>query len=232
MRSDVGASLMIIGASLAVVGYIEPGLIPLMVLGLSAFIIGLLVQWDEGAMEQTIINLSSAAWDNVSALVESAGLANSGVYLPSSMANGEPMVLIPSTPVGNLRNIRVIGKPLATYRAGLTGLLLASPGSRVALTCRDSLTSDLESSLRNCLTRQFPLARGVTVTEAGGEVTVRVEGPRLIDVYGGSTVKAIFGSAIASAVAAIVAEVLNRPFIIQEESRSGGALLIRLRGVG
>ena len=220
MRSDVGASLMIIGASLAVVGYIEPGLIPLMVLGLSAFIIGLLVQWDEGAMEQTIINLSSAAWDNVSALVESAGLANSGVYLPSNMANGEPMVLIPSTPVGNLRNIRVIGKPLATYRAGLTGLLLASPGSRVALTCRDSLTSDLESSLRNCLTRQFPLAR------------VRVEGPRLIDVYGGSTVKAIFGSAIASAVAAIVAEVLNRPFIIQEESRSGGALLIRLRGVG
>ncbi|MGC9227722.1 hypothetical protein, partial [Caldivirga sp.] len=208
MRSDVGASLMIIGVSLAVVGYIEPGLIPLMVLGLSAFIVGLLVQWDEGAMEQTIINLSSAAWDNVSALVESAGLANSGVYLPSSMANGEPMVLVPSTPVGNLRNLRVIGKPLATYGAGLTGLLLASPGSRAISQCRDSLSNDLEASLRNCIVRQLSLAKGVSISEAATGPVVRIDGPRPIDLYGSSMVKAVLGSTIASIVASIVAEVL------------------------
>ena len=222
---------MALGSALAVVGYLEPGLTPLMILGVAVFIIGMLVQWDEGAMEHTIVNLASAAWENVSALVEASGVANNGIYLPSSAVGDEPMVLIPSTPVTSLGGIKIIGKPLATYGQGATGLLLASPGSRAVAACREVISSDLEASLRNCLVRELSLARGVAVTE-GEVIGVRVEGARLIDLYGNSAIKAVLGSAMASIVASIAAEVLNRPIAIQDETRDRGALLVRLRVLG
>ena len=230
-RSDAGPSLMALGSALAVVGYLEPGLTPLMILGVAVFIIGMLVQWDEGAMEHTIVNLASAAWENVSALVEASGVANNGIYLPSSAVGDEPMVLIPSTPVTSLGGIKIIGKPLATYGQGATGLLLASPGSRAVVACREVISSDLEASLRNCLVRELSLARGVAVTE-GEVIGVRVEGARLIDLYGNSAIKAVLGSAMASIVASIAAEVLNRPIAILDEARDEGALLVRLRVLG
>jgi hypothetical protein len=222
---------MALGSALAVVGYLEPGLTPLMILGVAVFIIGMLVQWDEGAMEHTIVNLASAAWENVSALVEASGVANNGIYLPSSAVGDEPMVLIPSTPVTSLGGIKIIGKPLATYGQGATGLLLASPGSRAVVACREVISSDLEASLRNCLVRELSLARGVAVTE-GEVIGVRVEGARLIDLYGNSAIKAVLGSAMASIVASIAAEVLNRPIAILDEARDEGALLVRLRVLG
>jgi len=230
-RSDAGPSLMALGSALAVVGYLEPGLTPLMVLGVAVFVIGILVQWDEGAMEHTIVNLASAAWENVSALVEASGVVNNGIYLPSSAVGGEPMVLVPSTPVASLGSIKIIGKPLATYGQGATGLLLASPGSRAVAACRGVISSDLEASLRNCLVRELSLARGVAVTE-GEVIGIRVEGARLIDLYGNSTIKAVLGSAVASIVASIAAEALNRPIAIQNEARDRGALLVRLRVLG
>jgi len=230
-RSDAGPSLMALGSALAVVGYLEPGLTPLMVLGVAVFVIGMLVQWDEGAMEHTIVNLASAAWENVSALVEASGVVNNGIYLPSSAVGGEPMVLVPSTPVASLGSIKIIGKPLATYGQGATGLLLASPGSRAVAACRGVISSDLEASLRNCLVRELSLARGVAVTE-GEVIGIRVEGARLIDLYGNSTIKAVLGSAVASIVASIAAEALNRPIAIQDEARDRGALLVRLRVLG
>jgi hypothetical protein len=202
-----------------------------MVLGVAVFVIGMLVQWDEGAMEQTIVNLASAAWENVSALVEASGVANNGIYLPSSAVGGEPMVLVPSTPVTSLGGIKIIGKPLATYGQGATGLLLASPGSRAVAACRGVISSDLETSLRNCLVRELSLARGVTVTE-GEVIGVRVEGARLIDLYGNSAIRAVLGSVVASIVASIAAEVLNKPITIQDEARDRGALLVRLRVLG
>jgi len=222
---------MALGSALAVVGYLEPGLTPLMVLGVAVFVIGMLVQWDEGAMEHTIVNLASAAWENVSALVEASGVVNNGIYLPSSAVGGEPMVLVPSTPVASLGSIKIIGKPLATYGQGATGLLLASPGSRAVAACRGVISSDLEASLRNCLVRELSLARGVAVTE-GEVIGIRVEGARLIDLYGNSTIKAVLGSAVASIVASIAAEALNRPIAIQNEARDRGALLVRLRVLG
>jgi len=182
-------------------------------------------------MEQTIVNLASAAWENVSALVEASGVANNGIYLPSSAVGDEPMVLIPSTPVTSLGGIKIIGKPLATYGQGATGLLLASPGSRAVAACREVISSDLEASLRNCLVRELSLARGVAVTE-GEVIGVRVEGARLIDLYGNSAIKAVLGSAMASIVASIAAEVLNRPIAILDEARDEGALLVRLRVLG
>ena len=230
-RSDAGPSLMALGSALAVVGYLEPGLTPLMVLGVAVFVIGMLVQWDEEAMEHTIVNLASAAWENVSALVEASGVVNNGIYLPSSAVGGEPMVLVPSTPVASLGSIKIIGKPLATYGQGATGLLLASPGSRAVAACRGVISSDLEASLRNCLVRELSLARGVAVTE-GEVIGIRVEGARLIDLYGNSTIKAVLGSAVASIVASIAAEALNRPIAIQNEARDRGALLVRLRVLG
>jgi len=230
-RSDAGPSLMALGSALAVVGYLEPGLTPLMVLGVAVFVIGMLVQWDEGAMEHTIVNLASAAWENVSALVEASGVVNNGIYLPSSAVGGEPMVLVPSTPVASLGSIKIIGKPLATYGQGATGLLLDSPGSRAVAACRGVISSDLEASLRNCLVRELSLARGVAVTE-GEVIGIRVEGARLIDLYGNSTIKAVLGSAVASIVASIAAEALNRPIAIQNEARDRGALLVRLRVLG
>jgi hypothetical protein len=222
---------MALGSALAVVGYLEPGLTPLMILGVAVFIIGMLVQWDEGAMEHTIVNLASAAWENVSALVEASGVVNNGIYLPSSAVGDEPMVLIPSTPVTSLGGIKIIGKPLATYGQGATGLLLASPGSRAVAACREVISSDLETSLRNCLVRELSLARGVAVTE-GEVIGVRVEGARLIDLYGNSAIRAVLGSVVASIVASIAAEVLNRPIAIQDEARDRGALLVRLRVLG
>nr|NAZ27779.1 hypothetical protein [Caldivirga sp.] len=76
--------------------------------------------------------------------------------------------------------------------------------------------------------RELSLARGVAVTE-GEVIGVRVEGARLIDLYGNSAIKAVLGSVVASIVASIAAEVLNRPIAIQDEARDRGALLVRLR---
>ena len=225
---------MVLGVTLAVLGYIEPGLTPLMIVGLSMVAAGLLVYWDEGSLEQVIVSLASAAWDNVAALVEAAGLINKGIYLPSSLGNGEPSVLIPSAPIDSVGRLSIIGRPLALYGPGLRGLLLASPGSRAVSICRDAgaLTGDLDASLLNCIVNQLSLARGIDVVESSGEVTVRLSKFRPIDLYGGSIIRAALGSTLASIVASIVAEVKNRPVMVSEESVKGNSLIVRLRVVG
>ena len=216
---------------MAVLGYIEPGLTPLVIVGLSMIAVGLLVYWDEGSLEQVIANLASAAWDNVAALVEAAGLTSRGVYLPSSLGNGEASVLIPSTPIDGVRRLSIVGKPLALYGPGSRGLLLASPGSRAVGICRDAgaLTGDLGTSLSNCIVNQLSLARSIDVAESGGEVAVRLSGFRPIDLYGDSIIKVALGSTLASIVASVAAEVINKPVMISEEAVSGRSLLIRLR---
>ena len=234
MHSDVAPSLILLGATLAVLGYIEAGLVPLTIVGLSMVAAGLLAYWDEGSLEQVIVNLASAAWDNIAALVESAGLTGKGIYLPSSLGNGEAAVLIPSTPVDNIGKLTIVGKPLAIYGPGLRGLLLSSPGSRAVAICRDAgaLASDLDSSLTGCIVNQLSLARSIEVNETGGEVLVRLSGVRPINLYGDSILRNSLGSTLASIVASVVAEVTNRPVMVSEESARGNSLIVRLRVVG
>ncbi|WP_291766886.1 hypothetical protein [Caldivirga sp. UBA161] len=230
MHSDAAPSLIVLGVVLIVLGYIEPGLTPLIMIGLSMIAVGLLAYWDEGSLEQVIAHLASAAWDNVAALVESAGLVNKGVYLPSSISNGEVSVLIPSAPIDKVGKLSVVGKPLAIYGPGLRGLLLSSPGSRAVAICRDAgaLTSDLTVSLSNCIVNQLSLAKSIDVAESGGEVAVRLSGLRPIDLYGDSIIRVALGSTLASIVASVAAEVINKPIMIKEESTSGRSLLVRL----
>ncbi|WP_243680319.1 hypothetical protein [Vulcanisaeta souniana] len=97
LNSDLGISLIILGAGLLVIGYlILDSTPPVFVLGIAVVIMGLLAAWGEGSLERTQLELARSGWTNTSALLESIGTASRAIYLPSSATEaGTSMALVP-----------------------------------------------------------------------------------------------------------------------------------------
>ena len=234
ISSDLGIALIILGAGLVIIGYLILDSTPVFVLGIAVVIMGLLAAWGEGSLERIQLELSRAGWSNVSALLESLGTAGRAIYLPSSATEfGTVMALIPLVrpePPG-IKLPR--GFAVRYGKEGETGLLLYTPGSMAVSRCLGvgAIGSDAAASLTNCLINHLTIARRVTVMSGSDGITVVVNGSRINELYSNELVKAVLGSPTASLVAAVVAESLNSPIVIESEEVRGGDVVVRLRVV-
>lgn len=235
MSNDLGISLIILGVGLLVIGYLILDSVPILVLGIAVVIMGLLAAWGEGSLERTQLELSRAGWLNISALLESIGTASRAIYLPSSAVEvGTVMALVPLVrpEPPSIRLPR--GFAIRYGSEGEAGLLLYAPGSIAVSKCLSAgaIGSDVNASLTNCLVNHLTVARRITVMPSSDGVTVVVGGSRVGELYGNELVRAVLGSPTASLVAAVAAESLGSPVVIDSEEVRGGDLVVRLRVIG
>ncbi len=232
VNSDLGISLMILGATLTIIGYLVINSVPVFVLGLATIIMGLLAAWGEGSLERTQLELARSGWSNVSLILESIGTASRAIYLPSSQTEFKaPMALVPLVkPIPpSIKLPR--GFAVRYGKEGEVGLLLSTPGTIATTKCLASgaLSGELGPSLSNCLVNTLAVISGVITTPSDVGYTVVVKGSRINELYGNELIRSVLGSPTASLVASIAAEVLGVPVTIDGEEVKGKDLVIRLR---
>ncbi|WP_069807925.1 hypothetical protein [Vulcanisaeta thermophila] len=235
MRVDLGISLLILGAGVTAIGYLILNSIPVFIMGISILIMGILATWGEDSLGGVNQELMSTAWENVAALIESVGIVNKAVYLPSSLTQDSRAyaLITPAQPTG-LTNIPTGLIVKYGPSPNEVGILVRTMGTRAVELCRESgaISTDLESSLNNCIVNHLGLARRVISHVDGDRVRVVINGSRAVNAYGNTVVRAVLGSPMASIVASVVAESLNRPVIYDSEGSRGGEYWVEVTLLG
>jgi len=227
--NELGLALVVLGLGVVALGLVLLDSTPLVILGLSMVSVGMIAAWGCES-SSAVLELSAVAWDNVASIIEGVGFVGRAIYVPSTYI-GDSTVYALLAPSGDPPRFRLSRGLVVKYGPNEWGLLLRSLGSRAVELCREvgALSSDVEVSLSNCVVRHLALARGVIVGREGDGLSVVVRGDRLGDPYGGTVVRAVLGSGMASVVASVVAESLGRFVVIDGEEESGGSKVIRLR---
>ncbi len=165
--------------------------------------------------------------ENTAALLEELGLRSKAIYLPSTMRDGHPQAVIPLTEGEDIEWVKkkIPGRLIVRYGANPDDVAIAvtTPGSINIdlLETRPGPTSDeIEAAVTYILTGVLDIASSVTVHLADVRVDVEVRGSRLH--YEDIWYYHCLGSPIASIVAAISSEALQKPVRIKEESYNKG----------
>jgi hypothetical protein len=223
MQSDLGPSLIVLGAAMSALALLQQNLAPLLALGLAVLTAGLLTTWEPAARERVLAKLGEAGWENVSALIQAAGVPPKAYYLPSSLA-GRPVAVVAAE-----RPEAVPRGALAFMTGAGPAVVLSTPGTKAIELCGE-LPSDLAEALRGCVVNALGLARSVSVAERpGGTVAVEYNGVAAPDLYGQQLAKSALGGVLASIAATVAAELWGRPVEIAEERVEGGRLVVVLR---
>jgi len=222
MQNDVGPSLIVLGAAVSALALLQPNLTPLLALGLAAVTAGLLTTWEPAAREKILAKLAEAGWENVSALIQAAGLPPKAYYIPSTIA-GRPVAAVAA------ERPEAVPRGALTFRAK-TGpaIVLSTPGTKALELCGE-LPEDLAEALRSCVVNVLGLARSVAVAERPDGVVVEYGGAAAPELYDQQLVKAALGGVLASITAAVAAELWRRPVEIIEEKREGRRVVVTLR---
>jgi hypothetical protein len=179
--------------------------------------------------------LLEAGVENIATLVEELGLRSKAVYLPSSLtANGQPQALLPLSPNMDLSRLdRALPRRLIVKfgpQAEDIGLLVSTAGSVSAsrLEAKPGATAeDLGSSLTYILTGLLDVADGVRVVRMDeGEIEVEVLHSHLD--YKNVSIYQWLGTPLASIVASIAAEAVDKPVAITEEKQDKGITTIKI----
>ncbi len=167
-------------------------------------------------------------------LLEELGLRSKAVYLPSTMRDGHPQALIPLKQDGEIQlaKSKIPGRLIVSYGDNPDDMAIAvtTPGSRIInmLETKPGPTSgEIEAAVTDILAGVLDIASSVTVNLTGAQVNVEVSGSRLR--YEENWYYRCLGSPIASIVATISSEALQKPVRIKEESYSQGKGRIMLK---
>ena len=238
----LGLGLALSGVLLSCVSYFVLGSIPLTALGVSTLILAS-VSFAIGSgqpkipPEASAVLLQSGA-ENISAIVEELGLKSKAVYLPSSMASGKSQALIPlhCNPYALQLEKIVFPKRLIVKHGSNpedVGLLVTTPGSAVSglVTPKPNATEgDLESALTTVLAGTVNLADGAKVAVDNDVVRVEVSNPRLENRE--MWIYESLGTPLASIVASVIAQVIDKPVIVEDEQYSRGRCVLQLKLLG
>jgi hypothetical protein len=158
-------------------------------------------------------------------MLEELGLRNKAVYLPSNMRDGNLQALIP---LGldkeiQLAKNKISGHLLVRYgdSPDSMAIVVTTLGSKIIdmLETKPGPTSgEIEAAITYILTGVLDIASSVTVYLTSTQVNVEVSGSRLD--YEENRYYRCLGSPIASIVATISSEALQKPVRIKEENYS------------
>ena len=197
--TSLGVSLVILGAVSFVLGRTRPEISP-----------------------EVSALLLETGLENIAAIVEELGLSSKAVYLPSSMTNGQPKALIPLHSNNSLSPIEraLPGRLIVKYGPNTEdiGLLITTPGSatvKMLETASASTPAEMENALSSILTGVLDMVNTVRVVMTDENVTIEVSNPQL--KYENLRLYECLGSPLASIVAALVAENLDKPVVVERE---------------
>jgi len=175
--------------------------------------------------------------DNIAAIVEELGIKAKAVYLPSSLSNGRPQALIP---LHSNSSLPVITSPLPhrlIVRYGADpddiGLLVTTTGTTAVgmLKSRLGAASDgLESTLTSLFMGVLAVADGTKVTSNENHISVEIRNPRIENKN--AWYHQCLGGPLASVVASVAAEALDKPVTISQEEYHKGKCSIKLEVLG
>ena len=227
----MGLGLCLAGAIFAPISYFIINSVPLTAVGISTVVIGFVCI----ALANTRPYISPEAcelilktgMENTAALLEELGLRSKAIYLPSTMRDGHPQALVPLVEDREIRLVKekVPGRLIVRYGVNPDDMAIAvtTPGSINIdmLETKPGPTADeIRAAATYILTGLLDLANSVTVDMTDAQVNVEVSGPRLH--YEDIWFYRCLGSPVASIVAAISSEALDKPVRIREESYSKG----------
>jgi len=234
----LGLGLILIGVLLSFVSYFVLSSIPLTALGISSTMIGTvslaLGRGHPKTSPQVNTILFESGLENISAIIEELGLRSKAIYLPSSLTSGRPQALLPLhlNPYPPKLEKPLPKRLVVKYGPNLDdmGLLITTSGSIITSMLGSkpsSAQADLEAALSSVLAGVTNLADSIRVTVGVEGILVEVSKPRLeckkMLVY------ECLGSPLASMVASIVAETLDKAVIVEREEYDKGKGLIELK---
>ena len=227
----LGLGLCLAGTIFAPISYFIIGSVPLTAVGMSAIIIGFtciaLANARPYISPEACEVILKTGMENTAALLEELGIRNKAVYLPSSMRDGHPQALIPLGEDRDIQRIKgkIPGRLIVRYGVNPDDMAIAvtTPGSiniDMLETKPGPTSEEIEAAVTYILTGLLDIANSVTVNLSGTQVNVEISGPKLH--YEDIWYYRCLGSPIASIVAAISSEALEKPIRIKEEDYSKG----------
>lgn len=233
----IGVVLTFVGACSIPVFYLLLGCTPLTALGTSVAILGVLCLGLSRTRPEIPPEVSAmllqAGVENVSALVEELGLTSQAIYLPSSMTEGPPKAIMPLSSNPSRPHIRskLPNRLIVTYGPNPkdTGLMVTTPGSATVAMLESKpgpSATELESALSHVLIGMLDLANSVRVNMAGNKINVEVSNPHM--EYPKALVYQYLGTPLASIIASIAAEALDKPVSVGSEQQQKSKTLVEL----
>ena len=219
------------GAIFSPVMYFAVQSVPLTIVGISSVMIGITC----AALANTRPYISPEAaqlilktgMENTGALLEELGLTNKAIYLPSAMRDGKPQAIIPLTEDTDIRwaGENIPGRLIVRYGVNPQDMAIAvtTPGSiniDMLETIPGPTSSEIESAAAYILSGVLDIASSVTVNLVNSHIDAEVTGSKLH--YEDIWYYRCLGSPVASILAAISCEALNKPVKITEEAYSKG----------
>jgi len=225
----LGLGLSLAGAIFAPISYFIINSIPLTAVGIFSIMIGVtciaLANTRPYISPEACQLILKTGMENTAALLEELGLRNKAIYLPSSMRDGHPQALIPLVEDEDFQLIKdkIPGRLIVRYGTNPDDMAIAfeTPGSiniDMLETKPGPTSGEIEAAAAFILTGVLDIADSVTVNLADARVNVEVNAPRL--QYEDIWYYRCLGSPIASIIAAISSEALQKPIRIKEESYS------------
>ena len=227
----MGLGLCLAGTIFAPVSYFIINSVPLTAVGISTIVIGFvciaLANTRPYVSPEASELMLKTGMENTAALLEELGIRSKAVYLPSTMRDGHPQALVPLVENRQIQLVKnkIPGRLIVRYGLNPDDMAIAvtTPGSINIdmLETKPGPTSDeIEAAATYILTGVLDIANSVTVNLTDAQVDVEVSGSKLH--YEDIWYYRCLGSPIASIVAAISSEALQKPVRIREESYSKG----------
>lgn len=223
-----GFGLFLAGILIALPAYLVLHLIWLTALGLCMIILSLILI----ALGRSIPRLPpevcnlllETGIENIATILEELGITNRALYLPSSLAGGQPRAFIPqhagaaypkiTKPLGQRlvtrysENLDDIGVLVSTIGSTAVGMLESRPGARV---------DELEAALTSLFVGMLGIAEGTTVTPRDNRVIVDINKPHIENDMIRSHQS--LGGPLASIAASVAAEAWDKPVVINREEQ-------------
>ena len=226
--SLLGWGLLLAGAGILPTSYLLLQSIPIIALGISLIIIGIIcltLGKTRPKISPELSNLlMNTGVENLSSLLEELGLKARAMYLPSSLCEGKPKAIIP---LHHNPHYPIIRKPLQ-QRLIVSfgedpediGIMVTTTGSNILDTLGKkpgASTEEIDTALNTLLVGTLDIAGGVKVSMRDNRAIVRISHPRLRENSNSWAVQSL-GSPTASIAASIVAEALEKPVVIESET--------------
>lgn len=227
----LGLSLSVGGAVFAPIAYFVVGSVPLAAVGITAIMVGLtsyaLSRTRPGISPEASELMLKAGMQNAAALLEELELKTRAIYLPSTAGNGQPRALVPLGDLDDVSQIRAKVPERLIVRHGASpeamAISLATPGGmtvELLETKPEATAQGIEDAARYILQGVLDIADSVSVRLSDGTVDVEVGGSRLH--YEDVWYYRSLGSPLASILAAISSEALDKPVRVSQESTKRG----------
>jgi hypothetical protein len=231
-----GVALAIVAGILAFIFYFIVGSAPLTATAISAVILGFtciaIANSRPYLSPEATQALLKAGIENTTALLEELGLQAKAIYLPSA-PNSPSRALIPLANNGGFSILpqKMPKRLIVRYGPNSEDMAITvTTAGNVSIELLESkpgpAASDIEASLNYLLTGVFDIAHNVSVQINDAKVTVKVDAPKMR--YENTWYYKCLGSPIASIIAAVTAESLNKPLKITEEKYQKNEAIIEL----